>query len=143
MNATFKTPAPVAKRNGLLLLSSMALTFMLLRLVLHASPETDLNVGRYNIHHLFSGLLLIALGGIPLAVFRGATRRLDLALVVFGAGLGMALDEWVYLIATDGSNTSYLLPVSFWGGAAAVGLACAYTLGLVGYGLLRGGGARR
>jgi hypothetical protein len=36
---------------------------------------------------------------------------------------GMMLDEWVYLIVTDGSNSSYLLPVSFWGGLAMV-LAC-------------------
>jgi uncharacterized membrane protein len=43
----------------------------------------------------------------------------------------MALDEWVYLIATDGSNASYLLPVSFWGGAVAIVLACAYTVALI------------
>ena len=40
----------------------------------------------------------------------------------------MALDEWVYLIATDGSNAAYLTPVSFWGGAIAVGLASVLAL---------------
>jgi hypothetical protein len=45
-------------------------------------------------------------------------------------GLAMALDEWVYLIATDGSNASYLLPVSFWGGVVVVGLALAYAVAL-------------
>jgi hypothetical protein len=106
-------------------------TFAVLRLALQASPDSDFNVGGYNVHHLFTGLLFIATGGIPLAVFRGHTRKLDVALVVFGVGLGMALDEWVYLIATDGSNASYLLPVSFWGGVLVVSLACAYALGLV------------
>jgi hypothetical protein len=43
----------------------------------------------------------------------------------------MALDEWVYLIATDGSNASYLLPVSFWGGAMVIGMACLYTIALM------------
>lgn len=123
------TPAPIVRRNALLLIVAIALTFSILRILLHQSPDSDFNVGQYNIHHLFTGLLLITAGGVPLAVFRGSTRRLDLALVVFGAGLGMALDEWVYLIATDGSNASYLLPVSFWGGLAAVGLACAYAAG--------------
>jgi hypothetical protein len=124
------TPSAIVRRNALLLIVSVALTFSILRVLLHQSPNSDFNVGQYNIHHLFTGLLLITAGGVPLAVFRGSTRRLDLALVVFGVGLGMALDEWVYLIATDGSNASYLLPISFWGGVAVVGLACAYAAGL-------------
>ena len=124
------TPPAIVRRNALLLILSVVLTFSILRILLHQSPDSDFNIGQYNVHHLFTGLLLVTAGGVPLAVFRGSTRRLDLALVVFGVGLGMALDEWVYLIATDGSNASYLLPVSFWGGVAAVGLACAYAAGL-------------
>lgn len=46
----------------------------------------------------------------------------------------MALDEWVFLIATDGSNASYGLPVSFWGGVTVVGLVCAYTCVLMALG---------
>jgi hypothetical protein len=56
---------------------------------------------------------------------------LVLTIVVTFALLRLALDEWVYLIATDGGNASYLLPVSVWGGVVVVGLACAYALGLV------------
>jgi hypothetical protein len=115
------------KTNALLLGGAMVATFALLRAWLHVSPNTDLNVGGYNIHHLFTGLLLIAIGGIPLAIFRSSERRLRPALLLFGAGLGMALDEWVYLIATDGSNASYLLPVSLWGAVVVIGLACIYT----------------
>lgn len=125
-----KTPAPVVRRNALLLVASVLITFVALRVSLHLSPDSDFNVVGYNIHHLFTGLLLITVGGIPLAIFRATTRRLDVALIVFGVGLAMALDEWVYLIATDGSNASYLLPVSLWGGVAVVGLACAYAAGL-------------
>ncbi len=39
--------------------------------------------------------------------------------------------NWVYLIATDGTNASYSLPVSFWGGVIVIGLACAYTVVLM------------
>jgi hypothetical protein len=53
--------------------------------------------------------------------------------VVFGVGLSLALDEVVYLIATDGSNASYLLPVSFWGGVVVVG-AGALWIALVAWG---------
>ena len=127
----YRTPRDLVRRNGVLLVVVMLATFVLLRVALHTSPNSDLEVAGYNIHHLFTGLLLVAAGGIPLAIFRGSTCRLDASLVLFGAGLGMALDEWVYLIATDGSNASYLLPVSFWGGVVLVGLACLYGATLV------------
>lgn len=129
----YTTPPGIVKRNAILLGATIVTTFAVLRLALFISPDSDFNVGPYNIHHLFTGLLLITLGGIPLAVFRGFTRRLDLALVVFGVGLGMALDEWVYLIVTEGTNAAYLLPVSWWGGVTLVALACAYTVALVLY----------
>jgi hypothetical protein len=84
----------------------------------------------YNIHHLYTGLVILTLCGLPLVLLgREAPYRAPL-LLGFGAGLSMALDEWVYLIVTDGSNASYLLPVSFWGGAIAVALASALALGL-------------
>lgn len=127
----YRTPTPLVRRNALLLLASVAATVIILRIWLHASPNADFDVGGYNVHHLFTGLLLITAGGVPLAMFRGSTRRLDFALVCFGAGLGLALDEWVYLIATDGSNAAYLLPISLWGAFAVVGLACGYILLLV------------
>jgi hypothetical protein len=129
-NHSTTSPRPI-KKNGVILLCSMSLTFALLRAYLHFSPNTDLNVGRYNIHHLFTGVLLIVAGGIPLATLDASSRRLDLARWIFGAGMGMALDEWVFLIATDGSNASYLLPVSFWGGVVMIGLACLYTSALM------------
>ncbi len=130
-NPHYGTSPAIVRRNGRLLILSVAVTFVLLRVTLHNSPESDFNIAGYNIHHLFTGLVLITAGGIPLAIFRGSTRRLDAALIAFGAGLGMTLDEWIYLIATDGSNASYLLPVSFWGGVAAIALACIYAAILV------------
>lgn len=125
------TPLPVIRRSVVILLAALLGTFAILRLALFFSPNSDFDVGGYNIHHLFTGLLLIAAGGIPLAVYRGETRRLDVALIAFGVGLGMALDEWVYLIATDGSNASYLLPVSFWGSTIVIGVAVLYVLALL------------
>jgi hypothetical protein len=94
----------------------------------HDVAKLRLDVAGYNIHHLFTGLLLITAGGVPLALFPGRSLLLDIATVAFGAGLALALDEWVYLIATDGSNASYLLPVSLKGGVLMVGLAALYVL---------------
>ena len=110
-----------------LLLAALLLTFVALRLWLHQFPNTDLNVGAHNIHHLFTGVLLIALGGIPLALLQGPSRWLEAATLIFGAGLSMALDEWVFLIATDGSNAAYLWPVSWRGALVLIALACGYA----------------
>lgn len=124
-------PGFPARRNALLLLVAMLVPVVLLRLALHASPDQDFDVAGYNVHHLFTGLVLVTLGGVPLALFPGGGLRRDLAVACLGVGLGLALDEWVYLIATDGSNASYLLPVSLWGAVVVLGLAVAYVALLV------------
>jgi hypothetical protein len=115
-------------RRARILLASLLVTFIVTRTMLTMSPNSDVDVAGYNIHHLFTGLLLITAGGIPLALFAGRSLILDIASVAFGSGLALALDEWVYLIATDGSNASYLLPVSLKGGVLMVGLAAFYVV---------------
>ena len=118
----------IDRRRAGLVLAALVLTFVIVRTALAFSPDSDFDVAGYNIHHLFTGLLLILIAGVPLAVSAGRNRWTDLASIVFGCGLALALDEWVYLIATDGSNASYLLPVSFWGGVIVVGVAALYLL---------------
>jgi hypothetical protein len=127
-----------------LVLGSLLGAFGVARVLLWRSPDADLTIAGYNIHHLFTGLVLITAGGVPLALRPGRSRWLDVACVAFGAGLGLALDEWVYLIATDGSNASYLLPVSFRGGLIAIGLGAVWIalMGRRGGGGGGGGGGR-
>ena len=117
----------IHKKRSVILIASLVLTFVIIRVWLFFYPNADFDVLGYNIHHLYTGLILITIGGIPLSLFSGPSKILDLATAVFGIGLSLALDEWVYLIVTDGSNMSYLLPVSFWGGAILIGLACLYV----------------
>jgi hypothetical protein len=114
------------KRRAGIIAASMIVTFIVVRSMLHLSPDSDFNVGGYNVHHLFTGLVLVTVSSIPLALFPGNSLLLDVMSAMLGAGLSLALDEWVYLIATDGSNASYLLPVSLKGGILMVGLAVAY-----------------
>jgi hypothetical protein len=114
-------------RRAWILLLSMAGTFAALRGSMALSPDADLNVAGYNIHHLFTGVVILTLCGIPLVLGVRSGRLSDWLTAGFAAGLTLALDEWVYLIATDGSNASYLLPISFWGGVIVVGAALLYT----------------
>jgi len=121
------------RRRARLILASLLLTVVVVRLALWRSPDSDFDIAGYNIHHLFTGVLMMTAGGLPLVVRAGRSRGLDAACVVFGAGLALALDEVVYLIATDGSNASYLLPVSFWGAVIVVGVGALWLV-VVGWG---------
>ena len=115
------------RRTAALLIAAILGTFASLRTMLWFRPNADLDVAGYNVHHLFTGLLIATICVVPLLVAAPTRRARDVLTVGFGVGLAMALDEWVYLIATDGSNASYLLPVSLRGGAIVVGLTCAYV----------------
>lgn len=106
----------------------MIATFVVVRAFLHTAPDTDFNVSGYNVHHLFVGLLLIALFGPIVVIRQSGVQLARIAVVGFGVGLSLALDEWLYLIVTDGSNASYLLPESFWGGLVLIGAVSAYAL---------------
>ena len=118
----------IDKTKLILLTATMLITFFVMRAYLYVSPNTNLDIGPYNIHHLFTGLLLIVLGAVPLAISQGPHKLDNISVIVLGLGLSLALDEWVFLIATGGSDAEYLLPVSFWGGLIMVVLACLYAL---------------
>lgn len=121
------------RRRARLILGSVLLTFIVIRLAMWRSPDSDFDIAGHNVHHLFTGVVLITVGGIPLILRPGRSGWLDAGCGVFGAGLALALDEVVYLIATDGSNASYLLPVSFWGAVVVVGLGALWIV-VVGWG---------
>ena len=123
-----------AKKRSALIAGSIILTFILLRSYLYLFPSSNFDLGDYNIHHLFTGLLLITFAGLPLVLFSGNSRLLDIASITYGAGLSMALDEWLYIIVTDGSDNAYLLPISFWGAVVMIGLVLIYILLLFIYG---------
>ena len=113
-------------KRALLLIGSLISTFIVLRVALIISPNSNFDVGPYNIHHLFTGLIILTLAVMPLLLFNTRGKFMDLLIVIFGIGLSMALDEWVYLIATDGSDAAYLLPISLWGGITLIGVTCVY-----------------
>ena len=104
----------------------MVVTFIIMRVYLHTFPGTNLDIAGYNIHHLFTGVLIILLSGLPLILFQINNRLFDLLCIGFGLGLSLILDEWVYLITTDGSDSSYLLPISLWGGVVMIVIATIY-----------------
>ena len=124
----------VRRETALLIALVMLVTFVSQRLCLHLiDPDSDLFIAGYNIHHLFTGVLIEIPAAIVLAVGVGGRWVRRIACVAFGSGTAMVLDEVVYLITTDGSNAAYLTPISLWGavlmiGAATIGLAVAFMM---------------
>lgn len=117
-------------RTARIILSSMIVVFVLLRLFLHTFSTTNLDIGPYNVHHLFIGILLVIGAGLPLILkMPRGTSRWVLASIL-GAGLALILDEWVYLIITDGSDASYLLPESVIGAAILMAIVAVYIVAL-------------
>jgi len=117
-------------KRALLLIASIVLTFIFLRVSLYISPNSNFDVGEYNIHHLFTGILVLTIAIVPLLLTECKTRLSDALVIMFGIGLSMVLDEWVYLIATDGSDASYLSSISLWGGIIIIGLTTLYIAGI-------------
>ena len=117
----------VTKRSLLLIISLIG-TFIFLRVSLYISPNSNFDVAGYNIHHLYTGVLILTLAAIPLLLMKNVGRIFDVLIIMFGIGLSLVLDEWVYLIATDGSDSAYLTPVSFWGGVVVIGITTVYII---------------
>ena len=108
------------------MLLAMIIVFVGMRLFLHTFPDTNLDIGEYNIHHLFTGILLMVVAGLPLMLrLPTGFMRWGLA-ATYGAGLAMVLDEWVYLIVTDGSDSEYTESASVYGAAALIAIVAIY-----------------
>lgn len=94
-----------------LFIGSLLATIFLLRIYLLFSPSTNINFGKYNIHHLFIGAFFI----IVLLLFFIFNIINKFTIIAAGISSASVLDEIIYLIATDGSDTAYLSAISLWG----------------------------
>ena len=106
---------------------SLLFTLFLLRVFLSIFPSINLNFFGYNIHHLFIGAFLIV---ILLLLFIVDIIN-KITIILAGIGSALILDEIVYLIATDGSDASYLTAVSLWGAITLI--AIILTLAIILY----------
>ena len=115
------------KKRTSIFIGSLLITLIVLRIFLSIFPSSNLDIGKYNIHHLFVGAFLIIVAVI-FFVF-GIVNNFLIALAGFSSGL--ILDEIVYLIATDGSDASYLTAVSLLGVIISTSIIIAITF--IGY----------
>ena len=120
-----------ATRRLTIFLAALLGTFLLTRFSLVLRPNADFDIAGYNVHHLYTGLVIATVCAIPLVLVPLRRRATQLLVAGFGVGTSLALDEVIYLIATDGTNASYLTRVSWVGGIVFVGAAALYATLLV------------
>jgi hypothetical protein len=119
----------------LLILLPLLVTFIGQRLYLHlVNPNSDLFIVGRNVHHLFVGAMLAIPAAFVIAFVPEASVVRWVALAALGVGCAMVLDQVVFLITTDGSNASYLKPISLWGAIVLEALA---VVGLIALFLVR------
>jgi hypothetical protein len=69
----------------------------------------------HNVHHLLVGAVPAMPAAFVIALVPQASVVRWVALIALGVGSAMVLDQIVFLLATEGSDASYLKPVSPWG----------------------------
>jgi hypothetical protein len=99
--------APVLENATFMLLTSFVTIFIsargisyLLRRRSSVGPFRDLRVGKRHIHHFVPGIALLMLSGGAAILSRDETLEPKLA-VIFGAGMGMTLDESALLLELE------------------------------------------
>ena len=99
-----------------LFIAALLLTFIITRMYLWLFPHANINLGPYNIHHLYVGSVLLILTVI--LILLGISNKL--VIILAGISSALILDQLVFLTATDGGDLTYLGKTSLWGGIIAV-----------------------
>jgi len=123
------TTLPV-RQTLLLILLPMLATFASHRLYLHLVGVQHVRTGGMIIHHLFFGVMMVIPAAFVLAFGPRHRTSAILARVVLGIGSAMVLDEMVYLIATQASDSDYVSSLSLKGAMVFMSFGTALLLGL-------------
>ncbi len=99
------------KKRLSIFLTSLIITLALTRIYLHFFPLTNFNVGSYNIHHFFTGVLIL----LGTSLFYLFDKINVYTLILGGIGAAWVVDELVYLLFTNGSDQAYLTQRSLLG----------------------------
>ena len=99
-----KSKINVIKQRVLYFIVSLVVTLFSTRFFLFLSPSTNLYFGGYNVHHLYVGAVILIFV-LLMMMFNIISSFL---FIISGVGTAFIIDELVYIIATDGSDASYL-----------------------------------
>jgi hypothetical protein len=103
------------RQTFLLILLPLLATFACQRLYLHFIGVHHVYPGGYLVHHLFWGAMLVIPAAFTLALGPRSRATAIMSRMALGSGTAMILDEIVYLVATEASDTDYTSPLSLKG----------------------------
>ena len=112
------------KKRTRIFISSLLITIAATRILLFFFPSANLSILSYNVHHLFTGVVLTIVSSIFLVL--NIINRYTIILAAVGSGL--MVDQMVYLISTDGSDLAYSSNISLLGAAMTSAIVLAITL---------------
>lgn len=90
---------------------SLVLTIAIDRIFLYFFPGVNLDIGKYGVHHLYTGALLLILA-IILMLFDFFTIWV---MILAGYSAALVLDEWIFLVVQGGADNLYFSKISFLG----------------------------
>ncbi len=88
------------KRKNLLYLSFI-LTIVIIRVGVFLIPGVDITVGKFILHHFWFGVLLLMIN------FFIKEGRFNQKFILFGIGLGLFLDELIFMLLGGGGDLQY------------------------------------
>lgn len=78
-------------------------TFGVSRIISYYRPDIFVQLYNYHVHHYTWGILILTIAGYLALVFEDAPRAKYLISLLYGAGLGLAFDEFgIWLKLSDG-----------------------------------------
>jgi len=86
-------------------------TFIIQHIILYLSPNSNLNIAQYNIHHIFLGAFFLVI----LVILMLFNHINSATIILAGVFSSFILDELIFLIATNGLDTLYWSKTSFIG----------------------------
>ena len=95
---------------------SLALTIAIDRIFLYFYPNVNLDIGKYGVHHLYTGALLLILA-IILMIFDFFSIWV---MLLAGYSAALVLDEWIFIVVQGGGDDLYFSKISLLG---AIGLS--------------------
>ena len=104
----------------------MVATIIVVRFSLFFRPKINVYIGKYNVHHLYTGAALLVLDTLFLI---GGTIN-AYTIVLAGVATALILDELGYLVTTNGADSAYFTHKSYMQMLCSVGLALVLALGI-------------
>jgi hypothetical protein len=101
-------------------------TIVVVRISLFLAPRLNVYIGKYNVHHLYTGAVLLVLDTVLLIA--GAINAYTVVLA--GVAVALILDELGYLVTTSGADKAYFARKSYTQMCISVATTLVFTLGV-------------